>query len=476
MIKKNKDIDIPQDNIFLNDKLNRKDEIENLSSLIVPTKSALTMSINADWGAGKTTFVKLWREYLKKEYEIQSIYFSAWENDFSKEPLITMLGEINKYIEDNFKEKKEVTENFKKIKEIGVKIVKRALPAFVKGATSGLLDIDEGFENAISSISEQVTNELIENYSKDKELTEQFKETIQELLNLIGKDKPFVIFIDELDRCRPLYAIELLERIKHIFGVDGLIFVLSIDKKQLLESIKSQYGNIDAASYLKRFIELEYNLRNIGKDEFCTYLYKYYRIDEIIKAKDIENNYPNDLNHLAIFKYLAKSFDLTLREIEQAFMKMDIVFKTIQPRLFESHFRVFVFLILLKIKREDLYFGLIKKTIPHKEILEKILPKKSDNSTRYIEAAIKSIVYATSTTYEELQKIINQETKKLDSISDKSSKEYDNQKILVTLLKHDYGKGVGYGLNSLINTAIKKIEFADKFNFDGIKSFINSKD
>jgi len=64
MIHKNKLLEIDVDNIFLNDKLHREAEIENLSSLIVSTNEAFTMSLNADWGAGKTTFIKLWRAYL----------------------------------------------------------------------------------------------------------------------------------------------------------------------------------------------------------------------------------------------------------------------------------------------------------------------------------------------------------------------------------------------------------------------------
>lgn len=468
MIKKNKTIEIIQDNIFLNDKLQREDEIENLSSLVAATKVALTMSINANWGAGKTTFVKLWREYLRKNHNVKSIYFSAWEDDFSKEPLIAILGEINQYIVDNFEDHDEVTKNFEKVKKFGTKVIKRGLPAFVKGATSGLLDIDKGFESAIGSMSEQATKELIENYSKDKDLTHQFKETIRSLLSLIDKDKPFVIFIDELDRCRPLYAIELLERIKHIFGVDGLIFVLSIDKQQLSESIKSQYGNIDTSSYLKRFIELEYHLKNTNKDEFCTYLYRHYNIDDIIKSKKIKNTYGHDLDHLAMLKYLVESLGLTLREIEQAFIQIDIVFKTMEAQLLESYFRVFIFFIVLKIKRQDLYFGLINKTISHKEILESILSPQNNDSRRDIATSIKSIIYATSMTNEELQQVIQQETKKLEEISEKSSIQYSQQDWLVKLLNHTYGEWGDYKLNKLVNTAIKKIEFADKFSFDGI--------
>jgi predicted KAP-like P-loop ATPase len=465
MIHKNK-FEINEDDIFSNDKLKRKIEIENLSSLIASTSEAFTMSINADWGAGKTTFIKLWKEYLHQVYGINSIYFSAWEDDFSKEPLLSILGEINNYIDENYDSEDEVTKKFDKVKNFGAKVLKRGLPALVKGVTTGILDVDKGFESAIGAITEEATKESIENYSKEKEVTKQFQDSILSLLTQIDDDNPFVIFIDELDRCRPLYAIELLERVKHIFGIDGLVFVLSIDKKQLSESIKSQYGNIDTSAYLKRFIDLEYNLANINKDNFCDYLYNKYEIDKIITSKDIKNTFSRDLDHLAMMKYLVESLDLTLREIEQAFLQIVIVFKTIQPRLFDSHFRVFIFFIVLKIKDQELYFDLIYKKIPYEDIKNKIITKKTNDSHYDLSTMIKSIIYAISVTDEELQNIIQEEQKKLEAITDTYSNEYKKQEWLISLLRHGYGQWNTYSLNKLVDTVMKKINFLDRFDLE----------
>lgn len=67
-----------------------------------------------------------------------------------------------------------------------------------------------------------------------------------------------MFFIDELDRCRPTFAIELLERIKHLFDIQNIVFVLSIDKEQLEASTAAAYGSaINAPEYLRRFIDLE---------------------------------------------------------------------------------------------------------------------------------------------------------------------------------------------------------------------------
>lgn len=477
MITKNSFGEIDSNDIFANDKLDREDAIENLSSLIAATKESLVMSINADWGAGKTTFIKLWKAYLEKEKDVKSIYFSAWEDDFSKEPLISILGEINKYITDNFEGESQAVKNFEKVKEFGWKVLRRGLPALVKGATGGVLDVDKGIEEAIGALSEQATKELIEGYSKDKEVSEKFKEAICELLENIDKEKPFVIFIDELDRCRPLYAIELLERIKHIFGIDGLIFVLSIDKKQLAESIKSQYGNIDTDNYLRRFIDLEYGLRNPNVDKFCDSLYySVYGLDKIMNAKQIDSEYGSDLNDLAMFKYLVKSMNLSLREIEQIFIQINIIFKTVKEGLYEAHFRVFVFFISLKLKYPQLYFDLINKQISSDDIYKAVLADKQlDGRVRGdIGIVIKAIVLATSKTDDEFIKIIQEQKVILSEMTGDDSKKRDQSR-LIAMLEHSIG-GFGnfYMFHNLTKTVVRKIEFLDKFNFDGLNTSLKA--
>lgn len=460
MIIKNKPLEIDKKNIFKNDKLGRKETIENLSSLIKSENNAFTLSINADWGAGKTTFVKLWQAYLKEEFKIKSIYFSAWEDDFSKEPLIAILGEINQYISDNYKTDNTAKEKFEEVKKIGGKILKRAIPVLLKTMTSGLVDINNnGLEEVIGAIAESSGKELIENYSKEKTITKEFKEAIQNLLQEIGDEKPFVIFIDELDRCRPLYAIELLERVKHIFGINGLVFVLSIDKKQLSESIKSQYGNIDTNNYLKRFIDMDYNLINPNLDNFCAFLYyEIYDLDNVLENKEIEKG-DIEYNALAMMKYLAKSTKLSLRAIEQIFIQLSIIFKTIQPRLFVVHFRIIVLFVVLKMKFPTEYKLLLNQEIEEQVLIDLLVTEKaSDKISIDLSAMIKAVILATSKTREELKQIIEKEKGKItNSVPNR----------LINFLEYEHGSFRDYMLNNVVNTVIKKVEFADNFNFEG---------
>lgn len=131
-------IDIPNDDIFKNDKLRRQAYIKDLSALIENLHEPLTLSINGGWGCGKTTFVKMWQAYLRKEKGIKSIYFSAWEDDFSKEPLIAILGEIRRYINENSNEtkiqtkqkSKHLKQNLAKLRIVAQKFLKEHYQLF----------------------------------------------------------------------------------------------------------------------------------------------------------------------------------------------------------------------------------------------------------------------------------------------------------------------------------------------------------
>jgi len=473
MILKNKEIEIPPDNTFENDVLNRKEIIENLSMLVLKTNDPFVLSINGSWGTGKTTFVKFWKSHLETKYSLKSIYFSAWEEDFSGEPLFSLFGEVNLFLKglvhnDTDKSKMMKVEKFK---EVGSKVMRKAFPAFIKGAFAGFLNIDRGFEAAFSALSEEAAKELIEHYEKEKSLRNEFKNALAGVLELLPDNKPLIVFIDELDRCRPLYAIELLEKIKHFFGINRVIFILSIDKTQLSESIKSQYGAIDTENYLRRFIDLQFTLENPDIESFCDYLDKKFGFDKAIEEKKIQLDIPktDTFQYLGMIKLMAKAFNLSLREIEQLFLKLHIVFKTVEPKFYSLHFRIFVIFEILRMRDEQIYKGVIKNEPIAKEHAKNIfntkLKKFSDlNIYRNILILIDAVIDASGLTDAEYSSLLKNKQKELEKIFDKDSLEYKRVNSYINLLKHTIDKYCEYTLNEQINTVIKKLEFADKFS------------
>lgn len=321
----NKPIDIDLKSIFKEDLLNREPVIKDLSELILKTESNFVLSVNAEWGAGKTTFIKLWQSYLETEQNINSIYFSAWEDDFSKEPLIAILGEFQHFLENN------ESKNSKQIKKKFTKLMKKMTPVMIKITTDAVGSVVP----CVGEIAGKSVARFVEHYIEHKSTLQELKEVITKILKMINEDetetetekqKPFVFFIDELDRCRPLYAIELLERVKHIFNIDNLIFVLAMDKENLSKSIKSAYGDIDTDNYLRRFINLEYNLKNPNINSFCTALNEKFQLTSI--AIEEPGTFRSDDLFLPILKELANKLNFSLRQIEHIFTKLHIIFTT----------------------------------------------------------------------------------------------------------------------------------------------------
>lgn len=120
----------------------------------------------------------------------------------------------------------------------------------------------------------------------DKRLAIQtFKKNLSALVQHIEKVSsvrlPIFIFVDELDRCRPTYAIELLENIKHLFGVEGVYFVVATNIGQLSHSVSALYGDkFNAEQYLKRFFDQEYLLPSPKNEKFASHLFSLHGLDK----------------------------------------------------------------------------------------------------------------------------------------------------------------------------------------------------
>ena len=101
-------------------------------------------------------------------------------------------------------------------------------------------------------------------------MIEEFKEKLEDLARALnnrtaqadnGNHKPLVVMIDELDRCRPSYAVELLETAKHLFDVDRIVFVLAVNREQLAHAVCALYGaDFNAEGYLRRFFDEDFRL------------------------------------------------------------------------------------------------------------------------------------------------------------------------------------------------------------------------
>ena len=319
---------------FKNDLLNRQESIEHLTNLLKNADDSLVISISGQYGSGKTTFLEIWKKYLEMN-DFSTIYFNAWENDFSENALVTFLGELNEGI-DKLAEgdkKKGLKETLGKLKSFGSRIILKSLPLLARIGTAGLLDLkDRDIESALSGFSESVVNDEISRYQQSKKNLISFRNELNNLAQELSGDanRKLVIIIDELDRCRPSFAIEILEVAKHFFTVPNIAFVLGVDKKQLGHSLTVLYGSgIDENGYLRRIIDLDYLLPNPDLNKFVDQLFLKFDLEKkFLEREDLDYSKYDIAILKAIFCSLFTSMQIPLRTQEKCMSQVSVAILT----------------------------------------------------------------------------------------------------------------------------------------------------
>lgn len=255
--------------VWDDDFMGRKPSSEFLTRYILANDHVKVLNVNSPWGAGKTFFLNRWKADLSKEHVC--IMFNAWETDYSAEPLLALITCIEQQTKDNLDV--TATEAGQRTVNLGADILRKAAPLIAKGLVKKFIGVEldellgkDGGDNLADSTKDLVSS-LIDDQSKTAKHVGEFKAAVVERLGSAAENNgliaPAFIFIDELDRCRPTYAIELLERIKHFFELDDCRFVIASDSTQLAHSIRAVYGQgFSSERYLNRFFDAEFNLDN----------------------------------------------------------------------------------------------------------------------------------------------------------------------------------------------------------------------
>ena len=373
---KHKDLEIPKDNPFANCKLNRATEGEFLTNVITKVSGNYTLAINDRWGRGKTTFVRMWEASLKQE-GYQTIYLNAWENDIVSEPLVCILGEILPLITDN-RSKAKLLEHSAPLFKNWKKLVPEFVKALAMLPSPVIGDLSKEITDSLINAPEDSLKKEIEGYKKQQAEIQKFKHELAECIQKKCEKKPLIFIVDELDRCRPDYAVDLLEKVKHFFSVEGIVFVLSIDKNQLISSIKGRYGSesIDGNAYLKRFIDFEYTPKDPNMEDFCTYLYHYMGMDEFLgsEEKATETGRDDEKRFLSVATQLYTQKGLSLRDVERMFSHIRLALLMLPKDKMTLQFmaEMLILLTFLKTYEPDFYARMKNKGLEIQSFVDQL--------------------------------------------------------------------------------------------------------
>ncbi len=385
---------------FKCDSFNRKEFADNLTKLIQNTDHGLVLTINSKWGDGKTSFIKLWQMELENNERIIPIYYDAFANDFTSDVFMSIAVLIYKTLKEKYKKDGIASENKEQIKylkktsiKLGKELLKMGVNAAVAAFTGGLVENKKLSEWVVNSFKrlfwgtiELNVEKKFEAHNNSHSIIKEYQEKLSSLLEIENTNQPdnkrkIVFFVDELDRCRPNFAVEVIEKIKHLFNVKNVFFILAINKSQLLSTIASVYGvtNEESSIYLQKFVHLETKLPPMlrsNNNGNVSNLEIY--ISDLIKELDIEKSILPEpiivktLNDFSQENYMS----LNPRSIERIMTYIAIAFNSIEVKLGEELKKQLVVMSALRVGEPALY---------EKFKTGQISRDSKDNSQRYFE-------------------------------------------------------------------------------------------
>lgn len=314
---------------FEGDLMERTIPAAALRTLVDTFSDGCVMGLNGKWGSGKTTFLKMWEKYMEKlGYKV--IHFNSWENDDIEDPLIAIIAEFQNLTGKDSAKWIAFTNSIGKISLAMLPNILGALTTHLTG-----LPLDKIIEKA-GDKSVEILSKSIEKYFEQKRSIKEFKKALKGYVEENANGKPIIFVIDELDRCNPIFAVKTLERIKHLFEVENIVYLLAMDDVQLANSIRGFYGSeqFDAKDYLRRFIHISYDLPTSNGENIVNTLYETYNYS---KLNEKIKKYESDFKELPVFiRSLYEDRNMSIRQLEQYMLSLRIVIESMVGLAFSA--------------------------------------------------------------------------------------------------------------------------------------------
>ena len=373
---------------YQGDALGRTDFAKGLLKLIANNNlfDKGVLAIDGEWGVGKTWFGENLLKDIKNQGKFGTAWINTFEADWEDDPALSIIAGISAQIK-----KEDASVLISKVSPYLINLMPIAAKAVLK-IGSNLTGIDPEAIDAVVSAGEKSAEKYLENHIKRLAAKKTDIEAINSILSDSIKEFPgkkLVIFIDELDRCAPDFAIRFLERLKHLFDIDGVIFILLWNRRQIQSTIETFYGKSrDGSTYLDKFLDFSFALPACNNSDSLNA--RESMVAKLLSStiNDSKSNIHQWSEYIALFSMI---FNLTAREIKRIAVWFIISATRSQPLLE-------LWLLSIKVKLPSEFHGIRHNFAEsHEKIIQTLnqfknkLPPKSDpngNQNEIVEALI----------------------------------------------------------------------------------------
>ena len=298
--------------------------------------ASYVLNIDAKWGQGKSFFLSRFGQTMREDgFLVAEV--NAWQDDHADDPLLPVMDAIDQAVTPLIKRENRARDRWNEAKRTGaaiaiaaakgatIQILKKALGSGVEeigtilssSTTDFLAKTTDSLTKPLGDILDEQGNALLATFREGKRTIAKFQQNLKDFMEAAGQnDQPLPLFvlIDELDRCRPPFAIAMLERVQHLFEIDQVVFIVATDTMQLSHSVGAVYGaGFNSEGYLSRFFNRTYYFDEVSKRDF---------IEGLFEQMPLEAGKLSLPPHATLSQYLADGFDffgLPLRDIKQTY-------------------------------------------------------------------------------------------------------------------------------------------------------------
>ncbi|MBU2981779.1 KAP family NTPase [Lentibacter algarum] len=377
--------------------LDRSQQGQHLSHLVETLDDPTTIAVDGAWGAGKSHFLKCWvGQHLRDNADTEVLYFDAFAHDYLDDPLVALTGALAARIEDPAskttpKMGQKVGETIKKVApfvgrtalRLGISLATAGIVNRADEALESILGTDEEAEGdaknlaqagagSLSADAEKAIKDFWQAEAGKRAAMEAFHTALKTLTEPDESGKPtrrLVIVVDELDRCRPDYALNLLEIIKHFFPVNGVTFVLGTNLRAMQNHVIARYGaGVDAAIYLQKFVSFSMRLSDgVNGSNLVAYF------DKLIAILGCVGGYAEVSK--GYIKHLRGNSDITLRGL-QSLARLCILTPEPQGQFNAERYKFTLItgLLYLQAMNPDVIDKMRKKNLEWKDISDHLRP------------------------------------------------------------------------------------------------------